>query len=105
MEPLLQIEHYSISFRQYQRGLRQREFTAVSDLNLKVHPGELVAVVGASGSGKSLLAHGLLGILPYNARAKGSLWYDGSPLTAKRIQALRGREIVLIPQSASFLDP
>ena len=105
MEPLLQIEHYSISFRQYQRGLRQRDFTAVSDLNLKVHPGELVAVVGASGSGKSLLAHGLLGILPYNARAKGSLWYDGSPLTAKRIQALRGREIVLIPQSASFLDP
>lgn len=105
MEPLLQIEHYSISFRQYQRGLWQREFTAVSDLNLKVYPGELVAVVGASGSGKSLLAHGLLGILPYNAYAKGTLRYEGKPLTRKRIQALRGREIVLIPQSASFLDP
>lgn len=105
MEPLLSIEHYSIAFRQYERGLRQRQFFTVKDLNLKVFAGELVAVVGASGSGKSLLAHGILGILPYNASAGGRIFYQGEELTPKRIPKLRGKEIVLIPQSASFLDP
>ncbi len=105
MKPLLEIEHYSIAFRQYDHGWNQRTFEAVKNLNLTVHAGEVVAVVGASGSGKSLLAHGILGILPYNATMHGSLKYQGEELTAKRIEALRGSEIVLIPQSTSFLDP
>ena len=105
MEPLLSIEHYSIAFRQYERGLRQHQFLTVEDLNLKVFAGELVAIVGASGSGKSLLAHGILGILPYNAVSGGRILYQGEELTPKRVKKLRGKEIVLIPQSASFLDP
>ncbi len=105
MEPLLQIENYSITFWQYDHGWNRREFTAVKDLNLVLSAGEVVAVVGASGSGKSLLAHGILGILPYNAAMEGKLIYRGAELTGKRVEALRGHEIVLIPQSTSFLNP
>ena len=60
---------------------------------------------GSSGSGKSLLAHALLGLLPSNCGASGILRFEGEPLDAKRIAALRGRKIVLIPQSVAWLDP
>lgn len=105
METLLQIEHMSITFRQYDRGWNRVELTTVKDLNLALSAGEVVAVVGASGSGKSLLAHGILGILPYNAVMEGRLIYRGEELPPERVERLRGKEIVLIPQSMSFLDP
>lgn len=65
----------------------------------------MVAVVGSSGSGKSLLAHGILGILPYNGALGGTILYEGEELTQKRKEELRGNEIVLVPQSVAFLDP
>lgn len=104
-EPLLSVEHFSVSFTRYERGWRQTSFTAIGDLSLQVRAGEMVAVVGSSGSGKSLLAHGIMGLLPYNARWEGTITYRGEPLTEERLRALRGREIVLVPQSVSYLDP
>ena len=105
MEPILKIEHLSVSFTQYDRGVRRRQLHVVKDLSLAVMPGQIAAVVGASGSGKSLLAHSILGILPYNSRAEGTIFYDGEPLTQERAKALRGREIFLIPQGVTYLDP
>ena len=105
MTPLLSVEHLSISFTQYDRGTRRRILPAIRDLDLTIDRGQVAAVVGSSGSGKSLLAHGILGILPYNAHMEGTITYDGAPLTPKRAAALRGREIVLVPQSVSYLDP
>lgn len=105
MEPILKIEHLSVSFTQYERGARRREIHVVKDLSLAVMPGQIAAVVGASGSGKSLLAHSILGILPYNSHASGDIFYDGKPLTRKRIKKLRGKEIFLIPQGVTYLDP
>ena len=64
-----------------------------------------MAVVGSSGSGKSLLAHAVMGLLPYNGSWKGDIRYRGEALTEKRLKKLRGREIVLVPQSVSYLDP
>lgn len=102
---LLQIRDFSVDFIQYERGLRRRRLTPLREINMDVREGELLAVVGASGSGKSLLAHGILGILPYNATAGGQLIYRGKPLTAQRQQELRGKEIALVPQGVSWLDP
>ncbi|MEZ5333849.1 MAG: ATP-binding cassette domain-containing protein [Methanolobus sp.] len=65
--------------------------------------GEILAVVGSSGSGKSLLAHSILGILPSNAKLTGTMEYDGKDLTQKKKEELRGKEIVLIPQSTTIL--
>lgn len=103
--PVLEVEGLSISFTQYDKGVRQRSLPVIRDLDLTIRPGQVVAVVGSSGSGKSLLAHGILGILPYNARQSGSIRYRGEPLTPRRAEELRGREIVLIPQSVGYLDP
>lgn len=102
---VLSIEHLSISFSRYERGFRRTNLNAIRDLSLTVGEGEMVAVVGASGSGKSLLAHAVLGILPYNASWSGTMNYRGEMLTEKRMKALRGKEIVLVPQSVSYLDP
>lgn len=102
---ILEIENLSISFTQYEQGLQQKELEVIHNLNVSVHEGELVAVVGASGSGKSLLAHAILGILPSNCTAKGNIWFEEQPVTAKQIQELRGKRIVLVPQSVNYLDP
>jgi len=104
-KPLLEVSGLSVSFTQYARGLRQRTVQAISNLNAEVWPGEILAIVGASGSGKSLLAHAILGILPGNACVDGKIVYAGEQLTPVRQAALRGREIALIPQSVNFLDP
>ena len=45
--------------------------------------------MGYSVSGKSLLAHGILGILPYNGAIGGTILYDGEELTQKRKEELR----------------
>ena len=105
MEPILEIRHLSIYFTQYERGVRQRQLPVIRDLSLRILPGQITAVVGASGSGKSLLAHGILGILPYNAHMDGTILYNGRLLTQKRAEKLRGREISLIPQGVNYLDP
>ncbi len=103
--PLLEVRKLSVSFTQYERGLRQRTLCPVSGLSLSIYPGEILAIVGSSGSGKSLLAHSILGILPPNAAVSGELVFRGDPLTAESQRRLRGREISLIPQSVNFLDP
>lgn len=105
MEPILQIEHVSIDFIQYDRGIRRRRLPVIRDLCLDILPGQITAVVGASGSGKSLLAHSILGIPPYNSRMEGRILYDGELLTPKRAEKLRGKEIALIPQGVTWLDP
>jgi peptide/nickel transport system ATP-binding protein len=103
--PVLEVAGLSISFRQYEIGLRQRDLQVIRDLNVTCHAGEIMAVIGASGSGKSLLAHAILGILPENAKVAGSMRYCGAELTAALQQKLRGKSMVLIPQSVTYLDP
>lgn len=103
--PLLSVEDFSLTFVQYEAGLRRRRLDVVTGLDLEVHAGELVSVVGASGSGKSLLAHAIVGLLPSNAVEGGRIAYDGAALDAARRRTLRGREIALVPQSVTYLDP
>lgn len=102
---LLQVKELTIGFLQYGRGLRQEAVYPIGGLSVDIGEGEIVAVVGASGSGKSLLAHAVLGILPGNALRGGSMLYRGETLTEERQARLRGREISFIPQSVNFLDP
>lgn len=102
---LLQVNHLSLRFRMYGEGLHQNELCPLSDLDMTVNRGEILAIAGASGSGKSLLAHAILGLLPPNAMLGGEMLYKGLPLDAPRQKALRGGEIALIPQSVTYLDP
>ena len=104
-EELLRIEHLSVTFTQYDGWFSRKTLPVIRDLSLRVSRGEMVAVVGSSGSGKSLLAHAVMGVLPYNGSCGGDIYYKGKQLTTKRIKQLRGNKIVLVPQSVSYLDP
>lgn len=103
--PLLEIQNLSVSFRMYERGLKQQDLKVISDLHLTVYPGEILAIAGSSGSGKSLLASAVLGVLPANSACQGKLLYKGDSLTPERQRQLCGTEIALVPQSVSYLDP
>ena len=104
-QPLLEISDLSVSFRMYDGSLEQRQLQVISSLSLTVYPGEILAVAGSSGSGKSLLAAAILGILPANAAVGGAMRYGGQPLTPEWQRSLRGGGIALVPQSVAYLDP
>lgn len=103
--PVLAVSGLSVSFLMYDGIFGQKELRAISDLSIQVHAGEILAVAGSSGSGKSLLASAILGILPENAVTAGELRYHGRLLTPELQRRLRGTAIALVPQSVDFLDP
>ena len=105
MAKLLEVNNLSISFTQYVQGLNRHDSKVISDLTIDVNENEIVAILGSSGSGKSLLAHSILGILPYNAHVTGEIKYKDKILDQSLKEELRGKEICLIPQSVNFLDP
>lgn len=102
---ILKVEDLVVAFSMYQRGFRKGNLEVIHSLSLDVNAGEIVAVVGSSGSGKSILAHAVLNLLPGNARRAGRITYKGEILDAKKCQAYLGEEISFIPQSVDYLDP
>ena len=107
---LLQVEDLSVSFRMYDEGApyfkaKQHDVQVLHELSIAVHAGEIVAVVGASGSGKTLLADAVLGLFEPNATVTGRIWFDGERMDAAGLRALRGHGLSLVPQSVSHLDP
>ena len=107
---LLTVEHLTVSYRMYDpraRFWRPRRVhhDVLRDLTLSVHEGEILALVGASGSGKSVLADALMGLFDANAVASGEMWFDGSLVAVGELGSLRGHGISLVPQGVSSLDP
>lgn len=102
---LLSVESFSLAFRRYDGLFAQRDIRVLHDLDFSLDRGEMLALVGASGAGKSLLAHALLGILPPNGYTEGMLCLDGLSLDRSSIPRLCGKRIGLVPQSISHLDP
>jgi len=74
---------------------------AVNGVSFEVGEGEVLALVGESGCGKSMTAMALLGLLPPTATRSGSIRLAGRELTGLRqreMRELRGREISMIFQ-------
>ena len=74
---------------------------AVRDLSLAVGAGEVVALVGESGCGKSVTALALLRLLPDDARVEGSVVFRGRDLTrlsVKELRSVRGGDIAMVFQ-------
>ncbi|MCW5720471.1 MAG: ATP-binding cassette domain-containing protein [Devosia sp.] len=76
---------------------------AVKDLSYTLEKGKTLAIVGESGSGKTQGAFSILGLLPKNGRASGSVKFDGKEilnLPRKQMNAYRAQRIGII-----FQDP
>ena len=70
-------------------------------VDLAVAPGEVVGLVGESGSGKSMTAMTVMQLLPFTARATGSVRFDGIDIlaaTEDQMCALRGDDIGMVFQ-------
>lgn len=97
--PALAIDGLSIDFLRRDGALR-----VVDGVSLAVHPGEIVGVIGESGSGKTLTSLAALRMLPKLARvAAGSIELAGRSLLElpeKDMRDIRGSRIALIPQDA-----
>lgn len=114
---MLQVEDLTVSFKMYEdsgegkRSLKsflsasQHTVEVVRNLSISVHVGEIIAIVGASGSGKTLLADSIMGIFEPNSNVTGKIWFDGELQTAETLRQLRGNGISLIPQGVDSLDP
>lgn len=76
----------------------------VLDVSIRVGPGEIVAIIGESGSGKTLTALSVLGLLPRQARVtQGSIMLNSRPMlemSANQRRNLLGDRLAFIPQDA-----
>jgi peptide/nickel transport system ATP-binding protein len=82
---------------------------ALDGVSLGVERGQIVALVGASGSGKSTIAQAVPALLPDEARVRGTILLDGADISALGEAALgdiRGRRIGMVFQEpATALNP
>ncbi|MBQ9015164.1 MAG: ABC transporter ATP-binding protein [Firmicutes bacterium] len=104
-ESILQIKDLSVVFRTDDGNM-----SAIRNLSMSIGHGEIVAVVGESGCGKSVLCKTILGLLPKRARiTSGSILAAGTDLTGlsdRRYGRIRGRDISMVFQDPmTSLDP
>jgi peptide/nickel transport system ATP-binding protein len=95
----LAVDNLSVRFR-----IKRGYVRAVTDVSFALCPGQLLALVGESGCGKSVLAAALLGLLPANADLAGTAQLGDVELLGAPertlVREVRGRRIALVPQSA-----
>ncbi len=84
--PLLDIRNMDVAYG----GIR-----AVRQLNLHVHPGERVALIGANGAGKSTTLRAICGLVPL---AAGSVHYQGKSLAGQPVHAMVRQGLVMVPE-------
>src|SRR5688500_15648382 len=104
--PLLEVDDLHVEFR-----LRDRTVNAVNGVTYSLSAGQTLAILGESGSGKSVSAQAIMGILdsPPAFITKGTIRYRGADLldmTEDQRRKIRGRRISMIFQDAlSSLNP
>jgi oligopeptide/dipeptide ABC transporter ATP-binding protein len=104
-EPLLATKDLTIQF-----GTPQGLVKAVNEISFALEPRELLGLVGETGSGKSVLAWSLVGIVPPPGKVvRGDVYLQGVRLhgnAGKDMRRIRGKEIGLIVQNArAHLNP
>jgi oligopeptide/dipeptide ABC transporter ATP-binding protein len=102
--PVLEVENLTVALRTA-RGMRR----AVDGVSFSIGEGEILGVAGESGSGKTITALSLLGLLPIGARTSGSVRFQGRELlglSRKQLRGVRGAQVALVSQDpATSLHP
>ena len=106
MNPVLELADVSVRFRTHHA---MQPAAAVEAVSLALEPGEIFGIVGESGSGKSTLANAVMGLLPANAAATGSIRISGREMVGlgeDALREMRGDKVAMIFQDpAASLDP
>ena len=99
--PILEIQDLTVSFT------GDEDDMALRDISFSIEKGRSLALLGASGSGKSVTSLAVMGLLPENARSSGSIRLEGRELNGNTDwQEVRGKEIAMIFQEPmSALNP
>lgn len=106
MEQLLHVKNLEVEFRTYAGVVK-----AVRGIEFQVNPGEVVAIVGESGCGKSVTAQSIMRLIPSppGRITGGSIIFDGENLlnkTERQMQKIRGNTIGMIFQDPmTYLNP
>ena len=87
------VELCNVTFR-YQDGMPN----VIDNLSLKIRPGQYVAIVGATGCGKSTLMRLLLG---FEKPQKGAIYYDGKDVAGVDLKSLR-RKMGVVTQNGKL---
>lgn len=93
MNFMLDIKQLKVSFK--------GEEEAVKDISFHMEKGEILAIIGESGSGKTMTALSIAGLLSKEADFDGEIWLEERNLAAlpeKERRRVRGREISMIFQ-------
>ena len=98
MKERLKVEHLSVSF-----FTDEGEVQAVRDVSFSLNAGEVLAVVGESGCGKSVLCKSIMKLLPENAKIKnGKILVNGEEIAGygeRRMRKLRGKLFSMVFQN------
>lgn len=95
-QALCSLHDFSLSFRQGRLW-----YPAVSHIDIEIAAGEMVALIGESGCGKSMTALSLMGLQPEDAKIEGSLMFQGKDLLGmneRQWAEYRGNRISMIFQ-------
>lgn len=95
-EPLVRARDLEVAFVS-----RDATVQAVNGVNFDLARGEVLTILGESGSGKSVTMRALMRLLPKRARLSGEIQIDGDDVIAMSPQALsdmRGRDVGMIFQ-------
>lgn len=103
-DPIIQISNLRVDF-----SSRHHTARALHGVDISVHRGEALGIVGESGCGKSITWMASLGLLGANARVEGSVKLDGQEIIGlpdKQLNAIRGGRVAMIFQDpTSSLNP
>ncbi len=99
---LLNVEDLRIEFGRHRR-------VGVSGVSFSVEPGQRLGIIGESGSGKTVTALAIMGLLAENAHVSGSIEFNGQSLldlSDKQMSKLRGKSVSMVFQEPmTALDP
>ena len=103
--PLLEVKNLKTFFY-----LDKEEYPAVDDISFALDEGKTIAIIGESGSGKSVTSLSIMGLIDYPGKiVGGEIYYKGENLLKKNekgMQKIRGNEISMIYQDPmSTLNP